>query len=113
MTKTTFFAGLSPWAGLAEPEPTPKTKAKPKRQEPAPDMLEIANDPPKKRPAPVSKYEQVFSKLQPGQCIKCETRHTHAVTNALRSWQKRRGLKWQTKMTLDYGDGFGRVWRLT
>lgn len=75
-------------------------------------MLEIVSDPPKKRPAPVSKYEQVFQKLQPGQCIKCETRHAHAVSNAMRAWQKRRGLKWVTKTTPDYGDGFGRVFRL-
>lgn len=114
MTKTTF-AGLSPWANLVEPPP-PTPKAKPKRQEPVIDALEIVRDrpkkPAKKQPCPGSKYDQWFEKLKPRHAIKCPTRHVHAVVTALRAWQRLHGLNWHISSTMDYGDGSGRVFRL-
>jgi hypothetical protein len=122
MALKTTFAGKSPWAGLvpkpkAAPKPIERPKMTPKKTSnqakfPDPVSLEIVSDQPKKRVAPVSKYESIFANLKPGQAIKCEQRHAHAVCNAMRGWQKRRGLKWKTAMTLDYGDGYARVFRI-
>jgi hypothetical protein len=131
----TTFAGLNPWAGLSvknasrtakEGKLAPKKKP-PTTIEKAPNKVkgskslavldqigtvEITNDKPKKRIQKPSKYEEVFKKLQPGQSVKCEPRHAHAIANAMRSWQRRRNLDWTTAITLDYGDGFARVFRV-
>lgn len=129
----TTFAGASPWDGLTvsnasksakeqsmEPYKKPSSeitkapKSVPKTIKHV-DLiagLQITADKPKKRQTPPSKYEPLFEKLKPGQSIKCATEQTHTIVNALRGWTRRRNLKWKTAMTLDYGDGFGRVFRV-
>lgn len=129
--KTTFANDTSPWAHLTVPNVSKKAKEKslPPRQKPsqvvekAPNVmpaaklevkdigLAIVNDKPKPRRVIKSKYDDLFSKLKPGQAIKCSPRDAHAIANAMRAWHRRRNLGWSTAMTEDYGDGYARVFR--
>lgn len=126
--QSSFAGGVSPWAHLHVPSTRKEAKEKPmaprKKPEqapaipghnsdlPDPEGMEIVTAKPRPRQLPPSKYESIFEVLKPGQAIKCKTEHAHAVANAMRSWQKRRNLGWKTAMTLDYGDGMARVFRV-
>jgi hypothetical protein len=80
-----------------------------------PSTLKIANDPlPPTRTPPMSKYEEVFSKLKPGQCLICEPDHASRIRAALDKWLKNRmKTGFQTKAHSHYPtDRKGRVWLL-
>lgn len=80
---------------------------------PDPAEMSITDDKPTmKRVMAPSKYEAMFSALGVGQSIKCKPEHVAAVANALRAWIKARKLGWKTAVTMDYGDGLGRVFRV-
>lgn len=139
MTAKTQFAGANPWAALQKathqpnkkPQPlaivkaaphVPKVMANGKPRKPPmqikpgmPDPAEMCitdDKPTMKRVMAPSKYEAMFSALGVGQSIKCKPEHVPAVANALRAWIKARKLGWKTAVTMDYGDGLGRVFRV-
>lgn len=79
------------------------------------DDLEVTNDPiPKKRSLGPGRYDELFSSLKPGQCIKCEPEHTGAVSNALRNWISKRRKKGLAVTAVSHYPGckekLGRVW---
>jgi hypothetical protein len=79
-----------------------------------PATLTIANDPiPASRAAPEAKYEGVFSRLKPGQCIVCESKDAAKIGHALNTWLERRKKSGDVRTTTNYpADGKGRVWLL-
>lgn len=79
-----------------------------------PSSLSISNDPVMDgRAAPVSKYEAIFRKLKPGQCVVCEPQQADKINAALRKWLDQNGFPVNTRATSRYpADGKGRVWRL-
>jgi hypothetical protein len=74
-----------------------------------PASLEICDDP---LPAlPGLKYQAVFDKLQPGQCIKCAPADTGKISGGLRKHFERNNITDKVKTTNCYeADGLGRVW---
>ena len=52
-----------------------------------PDLIEICNDPyVGVRSSPKGKYDEMFSMLKPGQCLKCEPHESAPLATALRKW---------------------------
>lgn len=81
-----------------------------------PASLTISEDPVSDgRARVVSKFDPVFSKLQPGQCLICEPEQAPKLNSALRKWLDNKGLTGaKTKAMTRYPtDGKGRVWRLS
>lgn len=75
--------------------------------------LQICTDPmPTKRVSPVNKYDAIFSQLEVGQCIKCESRDAFALSKALQHWLKRTKSPHIARSQTRYDDGMGRVWLL-
>jgi hypothetical protein len=76
--------------------------------------LQITNDLlPARKALLVSKYESLFTNLQPGQCIVCPPglSETGRIANALRKWHEARGKKPIIRTCATYPkDGQGRVW---
>ena len=77
--------------------------------------LEVTNDPiPKKRSLGPGRYDELFSSMKPGQCIKCEPVHTGAIGNALRSWIRKQRKKGLAVKAMSHYPGckenLGRVW---
>lgn len=79
-----------------------------------PKSLEVCNDPmPEHRATPGEKYNELFSSLKPGQCIKCRGDQAPHVAGAMRKWIKKYGFSYSVRMTKAYpSDGQGRVWML-
>lgn len=106
--QTTFAGGVSPF-------PTaPKT---PRRKAPAVDVdtLKVmrAEPLPEGRSAVPHKYHAVFSKLQPGDAIKCQPFQVGTVAKALNHWLKDRKQSGLVRSCRHYpADGLGRVWLL-
>lgn len=94
----------------------PKTTAKKIEQKINPELLEIGNDEfPGARTSPEGKYNDFFSKMSSGQCIKCEPSETQPLGHALRTWLKRNGKdeKFIVRTVNNFPlDGRGRVWML-
>ena len=101
----TTFAGKSPF---------PKTPKKtPEYVDPS--GLEIGDDPVPVERASTQKYEAVFSRLTPGQCIKAKGEDVGKIANSLRKWAKEHRVGMMVKTISRYpGDksGLGRVWLL-
>lgn len=80
------------------------------------DMLQISDDEfTGRRSVPEGKYDAIFSKLKPGQCIKCESGESQTITNAMRKWLSNRKLTnlYEVRSMRKYGtDQRGRVWLL-
>lgn len=76
-------------------------------------MIEIDTTPYPKRRVIGSKYDQTFSDLEPGQCVKCEPERTNSVSNALRKWLENHDKKgFRVRHIVRCEDGYGRVWLL-
>lgn len=75
-------------------------------------MLEIDNTPYPARRLMASKYDDTFSKMQPGQCIKTETENVGNVSNSMRKWLEKHGKQadFKVRTASKMPDGFGRVW---
>jgi hypothetical protein len=92
--------------------PMVKTKQATKYVDPA--TLVICSDPlPAGRALPKLKYEDVFSKLKPGQCVKCEPEQTGKLSSSLRKYMERHNIKGSIKSVTRYPtDQMGRVWMM-
>ena len=81
-----------------------------------PSLLAIGNDEyTGVRASPEGKYDELFSRLKAGQCVKCEPGETQPVRNALLKWLQNKGkeTKFEVRtMTRYHTDGRGRVWLL-
>lgn len=76
-------------------------------------MLEIDTTPYPKRRTVGSKYDALFSALEPDQCVKCDPANTNSVSNALRKWLEVHGKSgYRVRHIVKCEDGFGRVWLL-
>jgi hypothetical protein len=77
------------------------------------NALVIADDPmPEGRIIASHKYDELFGKLKPGQCLRCESKDVGRISNALRSYIKRLQLGNKVRAVENYGDGKGRVFFL-
>lgn len=76
--------------------------------------LEIVTDPlPVTRATVTAKYEELFSKLKPGQAIKCQPDEAGKIGHALNTWLAKKGKAGTVKTCRRYEtDGLGRVWLL-
>jgi len=76
------------------------------------DLIEICNDPlPTARALPDLKYQSVFDRLKPGQCIKCAPADVGKIACGLRKYFERKGITDKVKTASRYeADGMGRVW---
>lgn len=76
--------------------------------------LVIADDKPiRRRVANDLKYDAVFRKMKPGQCVRCTPESANSVANALRKWilNNSDATKYGVKTVRCYPtDGMGRVW---
>lgn len=108
---TQFAGGVNPWSGVKQ-----SAKPKQKRNLVCVDVstLQIVNDPmPTRRISIGLKYEGVFSKLKPGQAVKCQPDEAPKICNALSSWLKKKGRRDQyhiRSVSRYETDGLGRVW---
>lgn len=78
------------------------------------DAMTICDDPlPAGRASPGAKYAPLFSKLRPGQCIKCKPDDVARLGNALRKYLEQNKLPFIMRTVRQYHtDGQGRVWML-
>lgn len=107
----------SPPAPSSLPNVTPPAKLPRARKASAvitdPDSLQITDDPlPAGRASPGFKYQAVLSKLQRGQCIKCQPAEIGRVCSAMRKHLTIKGENFAVRTIKNYGDGMGRVWWL-
>lgn len=104
MKPQTTFAGNNPFQ---------QAKAQRKTSDIDPDKLVICNDPMSATRARTgNKYGDVFGKLKPGQCIRCEPNQAPVLSTALKKWIEDKKLPCITRYTSRYEDGKGRVWLL-
>jgi len=76
-----------------------------------PDDIEITDEPVQKsRPVTGGKYQTLFQKLKPGQCLKVPPPHVGSIQNALRKYLKQNQIELPVRTVKNYGDGLGRVW---
>lgn len=102
--KTTFAGNRNPFTGAYMPKNPPRKHADP-------DTMEICNDPiPSYRAKPKGKYDEMFAKLKPGQCIKCKPDESQKLAHAMRGWAQDHAKTCVVRSISDYGDGMGRVW---
>lgn len=115
MTKTTFAGTNNPFTGTAikTTERTPERKKRPCKTVDI-HSLQIVDDPVQVNRATVSaKYGELFSKMKPGQAIKCQPDEAGKIGHALNTWLKKRGIPGNVKTCRRYeADGLGRVWLL-
>ncbi len=92
----------------------PERKPTEKRAEIELDQLEICDDPlPASRSSPGAKYVPLFTRLKPGQAIKCKPEETTRVAHAMRKWITQNKLPYIMRLQVRYhADGQGRVWLL-
>lgn len=57
-----------------------------------------------------SKYEEVFTKLKPGQCVVCSPDDTNRISAALRKYHENRNAHPIVRSIAKCEDGKGRVW---
>jgi hypothetical protein len=93
-----------PWPGK---EPKARTSI-------AVEDLKIASDPyVDHRSRPAGKYDTLFAKLKPGQCIVCQPGKAAIVKTALDKWLKATGKEGVARARSRYpSDNMGRVWWL-
>lgn len=79
-------------------------------------MLAISDDEfTGQRSSPEGKYDTIFAKMKPGQCLKCEPTESQRLAQALRNWIENRklGAKYEVRSMQKYHtDQRGRVWLL-
>lgn len=78
-----------------------------------PDSLVIESVPPpeRTRPAVCSKYESLFRRLVPGECVRCKPAEVPTLAKALGLWLKREEMdEFATLAKRVCDDGHGRVW---
>lgn len=79
------------------------------------EELTITNDViPHRRSMPIGKYNGIFEKMAPGQCIRCKTESVGKVCGAMRKFILLKELSLHVKSVIRYdGDeGYGRIWML-
>lgn len=76
------------------------------------EKLVIASDPlPEGRAKVTNKYQEVFEKLEYGQCLICEPEDVTRVARAMRVFLDKNYMKGQVRTAKNYEkDGKGRVW---
>jgi hypothetical protein len=98
MTVKTTFAGRNPFAKKLAAEDLVVCK------DPLPDTRFFSR----------YKYDSVFEKMKPGECIRCPGENAGSVSAALRQYVKRKGIEAKVKSTDSYpakkGEPTGRVW---
>lgn len=58
------------------------------------------------------KYDKVFDKLKPGDCVVCEPRECRATRDAMQKWARRRKKAVRIASRSACHDGKARVWML-
>lgn len=105
MAKTKFAGKTNPFTG--EPTGLKRVNA---------DAISITNDPLPQRRAITSKYDDLFSSLKPGQCLRVPSKSVGSVGQGLRKWLGKQGIDstGRIKAAINYENdkGFGRVWLL-
>ncbi len=106
--QTQFFNKTNPWTQQK------MTKANKPAMSLQLSDLSISSDPlPTRRANPAGKYTEIFSKLKPGQCIKCPKGTAGRLGQALRKWIDQNNTGQRVSSTENYpADGAGRVWLL-
>lgn len=95
-----------PWPGV---EKKPATARKVVNVE----DLKIADDPyVEQRSRPAGKYDELFAKLKPGQCIVCPPDSAPKIKGSLDKWLKANSKEGYARARTRYSDGQGRVWWL-
>ena len=104
MTKTTIRGNFP---GAPKPE-------RAKRNGVNVDELSISSDPyVDHRSKPAGKYDALFEKMKPGQCIRCPSEKAANVKTAMDKWLKFTGREGYARARSRYpADGQGRVWWL-
>lgn len=81
-----------------------------------PDMLRIESG----KPPPAdgtrpgrSKFDALFDRMKPGDCVRCEPSERETVRGAMLKWAKRRGKSIAVRSQSTCADGAARVWMLT
>lgn len=99
---------------VAAPVVTPDRKSPAKRAEIEIGQLEICGDPlPASRSSPGAKYVPLFTRLKPGQAIKCKPEECTRIAHAMRKWITQNELPYIMRLQVRYhADGQGRVWLL-
>lgn len=64
------------------------------------------------RSAVISKYDQLFAKMKPGQRIKCDGEEIGKVSNALKKYLEKNKLEGIVRAKARHTDGQGGVWWL-
>jgi hypothetical protein len=87
---------------------------KPERHPVEVESLKIADDPyVDHRSRPVGKYDALFQKLKPGQCVVCPPERAPNVKSAMDKWLKATGREGSARARSRYpADNMGRVWWL-
>lgn len=79
-----------------------------------PDKIEIVDEAPPVRRSVRSRFEGVFSRIQPGQAFAVPTEQVNAVANAFRKWLEARKMPYlgvvKTAFHNPNTPGFGRVY---
>lgn len=101
---------------MIKPKPSPGVKSAFDAVKPVDPVagMYVSSDPVLKRAAQRSIYADLFEKLNPGQCIVCNSEDVGRVSHALSKWLQKTGQsdKYRMKATMRYTDGKGRVWML-
>ncbi len=108
-----YSTPYQPQTVLADPPAPPQPKPpRADTQFADPSSLVICDDPlPTARALPDLKYQSVFDRLKPGQCIKCDSKDVGKIACGLRKHFERRGITDKVKTASRYeADGMGRVW---
>lgn len=60
------------------------------------------------------KYDSLFEKLKPGQCMRVQREDVSKITSALQQWLKKKGKtgRLRARSVENCEDGYGRVWML-
>ena len=110
--KTTFANGVNPFAqlnSLVAPKEAPIEKTS---SQLSAEMCIIDELPPP-RITHACKYDVWFSKLKPGQAIKCKNEDVHVFADGLRRRAKASKEKWKLATIKKHpSDGMGRVYRV-
>ena len=118
----TTFAGGNPFAALEKKKREPQADKEVVRRvyDNPPTRIDVSNmriaDDPRlvSRGFQSSKYDQLFTKLKPGQCIVCDPKNMNPTRNALQKWLAvRYPGKYIVRGVSHYPtDGKARVWML-
>jgi hypothetical protein len=115
--KTTFANGVNPFAQLnslvAPLKAAPASK--PVKENTRTQIIDVCiiDEVPPPKLGPVNKYDGFFTKLKPGQAIKCDPKDVHRIADGLRRRAKVAGVDWKLATIKKHpSDGMGRVYRV-